>query len=345
MVSVEFHENQSRNASCAMTNRRSEQILFLSRQEVESLLTMREVFDAVENVFKIIARGKDVQSEKAAIEYSHGTARLTASLGYIDGRVAGTKWHGMSQSNAAAGLPRLTALIVVNDPQTTSPIAVMDGTSITALRTGALAAIGAKYLAQDDSRTIAIIGCGIQGRSHLAAIKELFSIEDVRAYDASPKSAMAFANEMKAKLQIAIEVKDDPKSAVENAEIIAMTTSAQAPVVLENWISKGAYVAATSLFKDLDPTLSRKADKWVVGHMKADKRIISDMKRLLAIELSESDIYADLTEIISGHKPARERREERIVFTHIGMGALDLAVASIAFNKAVHKNVGTHLNL
>jgi ornithine cyclodeaminase/alanine dehydrogenase-like protein (mu-crystallin family) len=235
--------------------------------------------------------------------------------------------------------------VTLNDPETGIPFAVLDATSITALRTAGHAAVGAKYLARVHSRRIAIIGCGAEGSTHLRVMNELFDLEYAIAYDVRTKSLSQFVSSM-AKNGIKVKAAKNAREAVRDVDVICMTTTAPSPVVMEEWIEPGSHVAATGFFFDLDPTFSKKADKWVVGNWERDLMIIrNDPWTGEPTGLSEKDVYADLSEIIVGRKPGRENDRERTVMTHAGMGALDVAVGFEAYKLAKRKGMGVRFKL
>lgn len=325
------------------------EILFLNRTEIESLLTWKDVVETCDNVFKWIGEGEVEQQHIRPYRYAtEATARafcLPHPAHVKPLKIVGNKWGGGSMVNRERGLPFATGEITINDPDTLVPLAIMDGTGITALRTGGHAAIGAKYLARRDSQNIAIIGCGIEGYTHLFALNELFQIKQVKAFDITKEKAHEYAETMGNKLHIDAKVCDSAKEAVKGADIICMCTNAMETVVMEDWIESGCHVAATWGFVDLDQKFSRTADKWVLGNWERDSDWIDVPPFAWMTKLSRDDVYADLSEIATGKKPGREKATERTVMSHMGMGALDVAVAFRAYELALEKGLGITLQL
>ena len=172
-------------------------VLYLSRRDVETIhLPMREVIDALEAMFKEKGAGKVEMPPKPGI-HTRLDAFIHAMPAYIPSlESAGMKWVSGYPANQQKGLPYITGLLILNDPETGIPIAVMDCTWITAKRTGAATGIAARYLARQDSSTVGIVACGVQGRSNLEALRALFPIQRVLAYDTSPAALARYAAEM-----------------------------------------------------------------------------------------------------------------------------------------------------
>lgn len=329
------------------------EVLFLSMSDVESVLTYKEVLDVCDRVFKWIGEGKVKQIHVEPITLGPPDAFLANFMlsypAYIEPLgVAGVKWVCGAQANPQKGLPYILAVITVNDSETGIPIAIMDGTSITAMRTAGHAGVGAKYLARKDSSVIAIIGCGVEGRSHLRIMNELFKIKEVRIFDIKKDAMDKFIKEMGSELKLNIRSFDTAKEAVKGTDVICMVTTATEPVVLDEWIEAGCHVAGTWAF-DLDPKFSKTADKWVLGNWERDLPSLTDPAKAYVKEwakiVSKKNVYADLSEIATGKKPGRESERERTVMTHLGMGALDVATAYAAYEVAKEKGIGTKIRL
>jgi ornithine cyclodeaminase/alanine dehydrogenase-like protein (mu-crystallin family) len=324
-------------------------ILFLNRKEIESVLTWKDIVETCDAVFQWIGEGKVEQHHIRPLRYATEATQRAFALpfpAYVKPlKVIGNKWGGGSMINRKRGLPFATGEITINDPDTLMPLAIMDGTGITALRTGGHAAIGAKYLARKDSENIAIIGCGMEGETHLFSLNELFKIKRVKAFDIQPERAREYTETMGKRLNIGTKICDTAKEAVKGADIICMCTNAMETVVMEDWIESGSHVAATWGFVDLDQKFSKTSDKWVLGNWERDLDWIEVPPFAWMSKLSREDVYADLSEIATGKKPGREKATERTVMSHMGMGALDVAVAFRAYKLALEKGLGITLQL
>jgi ornithine cyclodeaminase/alanine dehydrogenase-like protein (mu-crystallin family) len=320
------------------------EILLLSRDDVNSLVTTDEVLRAVEEAFKLHFEGRSVQPEKTTICYGDGGRyRLNSLPCYVEGKGGGVKWIANNSDNRNRGLPTIAALIVLNDDTTSMPICLMEGSRITALRTAGHAGVAAKYLANNGSDTMGIVGCGVEGRAHLEVISSIFRIREVKVYDLYEHLAEKCAAEIRDKWKLNVLVVDSAKEAAKEADIVCTTTTSSRPVLMADDISKGTFVAGTALFRDLDARLIKKVDKWVLGDRRSDLPKLRETQNL--IELSEDDVYAELGEIITGLKLGREKEEEKILFSHAGMGILDIMTGLLVYNKAIDRGVGLKINL
>lgn len=231
------------------------------------------------------------------------------------------------------------------------PLAVFDATSVTNLRTGGHAGVGAKYMARPDSSVVAILGCGNGGRSHLRVMAEVFEIEQVLAYSPRPESRSSFVREMGDLLGLNVHEASSVKDAVRNADVICVTTTAAEPILFPEWVKPGAHVCAATGFQDVDVRCVAAFDKFAVGWYGRDLEWIEGeetgrMGGLAPGEVGREDIYADLaTEIIPGAKPGRDGAEERTIMSHLGMPALDTATAHLLLTEAQRAGVGTVLRL
>jgi ornithine cyclodeaminase/alanine dehydrogenase-like protein (mu-crystallin family) len=253
----------------------------------------------------------------------------------------GIKWITRYEKQMP-GIPLVWgSIMVLNHADNGQPFAIMEAASITNIRTAGNSAVAAKYLAKKDSRTIAMIGCGAEGRTHLAAFSELFPLEVVKVYDIRPEAMNKYKEEMTKLFKVQIIPTASAREAVDGVDIICMATTSWEPVVLEPWVPPGCFIAAIMGFYDLDPSLSKKSDKWVMGYQPADERRF----RMAGLEVDLSYIYANMGQITTGAKPGRENDQERIVCTHGGVGINDVAVALVAYNKAVEQGVGTKIRL
>lgn len=324
-------------------------MLVLNRNEIDGLLTWPEIISTCEKVFSWIDSGEIVQKHMSPMYYSlqsgHEAFALPFPACVKPLNVVGNKWGGGSRRNREKGLPSFIANISLNDAETSMPLALMDGTSITSMRTGGHAAVGAKYLARPDSETVAVVGCGAEGGSFLSALNELLDLKKVNAVAQHLESAQRYATLYGEKLGLDIEPFDTPREAIHGADIICMCTSAMKPLISEEWITPGTHVAATRAFLDYDPRFSQTADKWVLGYRETDSMWLERPPFSNIENLSTDFVFADLVEIIAGRMPGRENDEERTIMTHMGMGALDVAVAFEAYRRAADQGIGQSIEL
>jgi ornithine cyclodeaminase/alanine dehydrogenase-like protein (mu-crystallin family) len=327
----------------------SVETLVLNKAEVESLITQKDVLDAVELAYKTDGEGQLVQPPKEAMWMDDNKLNFMIAMpAYLKtANIAGAKW-GSLYWDQQPGVPACGAVIILNDPKTGMPYAIMDGLEITNRRTaGGHAVIAAKYLAKKDSRVLAIIGCGTEARVGLPGFADMFSLEVAKVYDIHPKAMTSFKEEMAENVPVKVHPAPSIREAVDGADIILMVTSAQEPIVFEPWVPQGCLVVGLYAFFDVDPELSKKADKWVIGSRISDGHRIVERTQFgkKTIKLSWDDVYADMGEIVTGKKPGRENPKERIIYTHLGMGAHDVALAKIVYDKAKKKGLGKMIRL
>lgn len=332
------------------------EILFLSQADIERVLSPKACLQRCIETFEWVGSGQVEQSSPFSFwvsppEAEFGTGFIQSYPAYVKPlKVAGIKWLGGYAKNRERGLPLLSAVDIINDVETSLPLAILDGGFITGMRTGGHSAVGAKYLARQDSRILAIIGCGVQARFHLLHMAEVFDFREVRIFDAVPAAAVGLRSTMSKEVDTEIVVNDSVEEAAAGADIICLLTSARQTVLREEWVQAGSCVCAINGYLDLDPNCAIKFDKWVLGYYGRDLEWIDGSEvgknSPETVPYTHKDVYADLaTEIINGKKPGRVNPHERIVFTHHGMPALDVAVAALAYDEAKKAGVGQYLYL
>jgi len=321
--------------------------LLLSQKNLTELLNMKDTISTVENVFKAHGEGKVVMPPKLTLDlgesgnwpgYNAFMNAMPAYIGTVD--IAGLKWAGGFWENPKRGLSSIMAIIVLIDPKTGVPLVVMEGSYITALRTGAATAVGAKYLAKRNSSVVGMIGAGTQAEYNLEALNELFNIEEVRVSSRSKESALRYANKMHKKLGLNLKQMDTAREAVKGADIVVTATTSKQPILKQEWIQPGTFIAAIGSYQEVDDDVAKKADKIVVDNLEQVKhrgslRIMFDKGILTA-----DDTYAELGEIVAGKKRGRETDREVILLVPIGMGSEDVAVAYLAYKRAKEKKMG-----
>lgn len=320
--------------------------LYLSKADVEKVgLTTKEIVEALEKMFILKGQGKTEMPPKPGI-HTRKDAFLHAMPAYIpDINAAGMKWVGGYPENYKKGLPYITGLMIMNDPETGIPLAVMDCEWITAKRTGAATAVSAKYLARPDSSTIGIIGCGVQGESNLEALMVVQKhIKTVIAYDIFPHKTAGYVKKMK-KLFPQLEFVEaaSPREAVIDSDIIVTCgpiIKNPNQVIEASWFKEGAFASPV----DFD-------SYWKPEAMKLSNKFCTDDKQQLLYYKSEGyfkdipEIYADIGEIAAGIKAGRENDKERIISANLGLALDDVATGIILYERARQKNIGIELPL
>jgi ornithine cyclodeaminase/alanine dehydrogenase len=317
-------------------------LLYLSKKDVKSLdLPMSEIIQALEIMFKEKGEGRVEMPPKPGV-HPKPDAFIHAMPAYFPAfKTIGMKWVSGFPENVKKGLPYISGLLILNDPETGMPLSIMDCTWITAKRTGAATAVAAKYLARKDSSIVGIVACGVQGRSNLEALSNIFHIDKVKAYDILPEVAKAYAEEMGRKLGLDINPVTEAFSAVQGADIVVTSgpiLKNPTPVIEAGWLSEGAFACPV----DFDSYWKGEALHSV------DKLATDDIKQIryyreIGYFKNTPDPYADLGEIVTGKKPGRKQDEERIICLNLGLALADIATASLIYEKAKKQGIGTKL--
>lgn len=303
--------------------------LLLTGSNIRELLNMADTIAAVEGAFKAWTRGEGKMPPKAYLTLKQGDFRaMPAALP----EAAAVKWVNVHPKNPSRGLPTVMAIIIYNDPATGYPLAVMDATDITAYRTGAAAAIAARYLARPDSQTLGIVGAGRQSYTQLMAHAELFKLSLIRVYDPFPAAVEQFIKHFSG-----YPVKASSLAETAASDILCTVTPSREPVVKKEWIVPGTHINAIGADakgkEELEPSILKEAMVVVDDLTQASSSgeiNVPISKRLFSVK----DIYATLGEIIIGKKPGRKDNKTITVFDSTGVGIEDVAVAKLVYDKA-----------
>jgi len=324
------------------------ELLYLSRGDIENLgITMKEVLAVVHDGFRLKGLGKTEMPPKPGIHPRTDTF-IHAMPAYLkELEVAGMKWVSGYPSNMEKGLPYITGLLILNDPGTGIPIAVMDCAWITSMRTGASVGISAKYLARQGSTVAAIMGCGVQARTSLRAlVQTLPELCKIRCYDLYPEATGRFIDEMSVAFpQLNMIGCSTPDEMMEGADIVVTAipiVTDPKPPLHAGMLKKGGL--AVSLDYD---------SAWTSSAMKECGKFVSDdVDQLLSTKEEgvyfsgiPDNIYADLGEIAARLKPGRQDDVERIFSMNMGIAIDDMVTAKIVYERALENKKGTRLPL
>jgi ornithine cyclodeaminase/alanine dehydrogenase len=320
------------------------ELLYLSRADVEQVdLSMSAILGALEAMFRDKGEGRVEMPPKPGI-HPRPDAFIHAMPAYIPSSgSAGMKWVAGFPENQKRGLPYISGLLILNDPDTGLPIAVMDCTWITAKRTGAATAVAAKYLARPESSSVGIVACGVQGRSNLEALAEVFELERVYAYDLRREVAEHFATEMGAKLDLDVRVVDSPRAAVEGLDLVVTSgpiLKHPEPRIAAGWLAPGAFASAVDFDSYFQGAAFREADRLVTDDVPQ-----MEYYRSLGYFRETPRADSELAEIVCGKKPGRARADERTIAINLGIALDDMATAIHVYRRARDMGVGTVLPL
>ncbi len=333
------------------------EVLWLSQEEVIAAggLDMAAAVADLEEVFRLHGLGEYVLPEKIVLDWQEAPPgelhnHINIMPGYLGGRfdVVGLKDIASFPRNPYHhDLPRASALLVLHDTETGLPQTVMDGSLISAMRTGAASGVGARYLAREDVTRVGLIGAGVQCRTQLMAVKVVRpGIREGLIFDIRRERAEAFVEEMNALLDVKLRVADSAEAVVRQAEVLITATTTTSPIVKHGWLAPGAFYAHVSGYEAEYDVLNR-TDKVVVDDWNTVKHRMYSTVALMWRDdaFADEDLYAELGEIVVGHKPGRENDQEIIVFSPIGMGLHDLAVAQRIYQNALSEGLGQTVTL
>ena len=332
-------------------------MLYLSQEDVIRCggMAMEQAIQDLEEVFRLYDQGDYILPGKIVMKSSEPNAeeisgRINAMPGYVGGRfyMAGIKWIGSAPKNPFRyGLPRGSAVIVLNDPETKLPIAIMDGTLISAVRTGAVTGVCAKYMAPSHTKVVGLFGAGPQSKTQLMAIQaSIPSIERAYVYDLSQERKEKFAAEMSEKLHMDVQAADDRLSVIEQGDILVTATTATEPIIHGAEIKKGVYVAHLG-DNEVDEDLILRADKVVIDDWETDKHRMGDTMAYMYRDgkIDDSRIDASVSDLVMGRKRGRDDDSQLTYSCNVGLGLYDVAIAARVYRYAKEHGVGQKLRL
>lgn len=321
------------------------EVLYLSRADIEKLsISMEEITNAVEDAFREKARGNVEMPPKPGI-HPQEDAFIHAMPAYLPKmKSAGVKWVSGFPQNPERGLPYISGLLILNDVETGFPISVMDCTWITAKRTGAATAVAAKYLAREDSEILGILSCGVQGRSNLEALLLACKrLEKVKAYDINAENLRRYVEEMTTKFDVEIVPVKSPRKAVENCDVVVTAgpiLKHPKPSIEASWFKDGGFACSLDFDSYWKPEAMHSMHKFYTDDVDQLKYY-----RQQGYFADIPEVCAELSDIVSGKKPIREHPKERIMSMHLGLAIEDMATATLIYEKAKRKRMGTKLPL
>jgi ornithine cyclodeaminase/thiomorpholine-carboxylate dehydrogenase len=260
--------------------------------------------------------------------------------GYGPGLGLGVKLVSVFPHNDAAGLPSHQALIALFDPATGSPLAVMDGTRITAIRTAGAAAVSARHLARKDSRVLAIIGAGVQGHAHLEIFPRVRDFQEIRIASRTPESAVRLAA-----LHPQARPVDSYEDAVRDADVIAMCTHSSTPVVKRDWVAPGTHVSSVGYAAphgELDRELAEAANLFVESRAAAFSPPPAGCMELAGMDPEKA---SEMGEVLLGKRPGRRSSDEITVYKSMGHAVEDLAASNLVYKEALARGAGSSVDL
>jgi len=324
-------------------------VLLLSTNDLRKLLDMNDVLTAVETAFRLRGLGRVQMPPKMYLFFEKYNGDLRCMPSYIeDISVSAVKIVNVHPDNPKKhNMRTVMATLVLIDPETGAPIAVMDGSHITDMRTGAASGVASKYLARKDARKLGIIGAGTQARTQFLAILNTFTrLDEVRIFDILSSASKDLCEEIKKnfpKRVQTVKAVDDPKDAVSGMDIVCTCTPSRKPIVKDAWVSKGQHfncIGADAPGKqELEGAILKRAkvviDDWEQASHSGEINVPISQGLI-----SQKDIYANIGDIVAGKVPGRTSHEEITVFCSTGLAIQDAVTAKLAYDAAMKKKVG-----
>ena len=294
----------------------------LDEAAVDRLLRMEEVIPAMERALADFSSGKVVQPVRTMLPVAEHKGFLGLMPAYT-GTALGTKLVAFYPHNT--DVPTHHATILLFKPETGEPLITMDGRLITEVRTAAVSAVATEFLARPDASVLAIIGSGVQARSHLEALRLVRDFREVRVW--SPRRAAAFAEEHGVRAAAAAE------EAVRGADVVVTATTSPTPVLSGEWLSPGVHINAVGAprpdWRELDDEVLRRSRVYVDSREAAQKES-GDV-------IAAGEISAEIGEVTAGTKPGRRSAEEITLFKSLGLAVEDVATAELVYRKALEE--------
>jgi len=332
-------------------------MLLVSEREVEELLDLDDLIDALAGAMADLSSGRASVPNRIAARVDEREGLLAAMPGYAPSAGAlASKLVTLFPHNAESGLPAHQAVIAVFDPDNGTPTALLDGTAITAIRTGAGSALATRLLARDDAETIAILGTGVQARSHARAVTRVRPLGELRVCGRDGAKADAMAKELAGELDLEVRAAGSWEEACDGADIICATTHAIEPVVKREWLAPGVHVTSVGYNprgREVDDATiadavvvveSREAALAAVPPGSNDPRS-NDLVQPIEQGLIDADHVAEIGELVDGIKPGRTSSEQITLYKSVGVAVQDGTAAALVLRAARERRAGREVEL
>jgi len=326
---------------------------FFSQEDLlaAGCLDIRMSLEAAEDSIRAFQDGEVLFPEKIVQIFNDETQERINCLPatFKNQKICGVKWVSVFPPNPTKyGIQNLSAVIILSEIEKGFPIAFMEGTLCSNVRVGTMGAVAAKYLARQDSESIGFIGAGEQAKMHLISMKTVIpSLKECRVGAKLSSEEEQFVSEMSAILPDMkfVTANSDLKTAVDGADIIVTATSAQAPLLKAEWMKPGAFYSHVGGWED-EYEVAKQCDKIVCDDWETVKHRTQTLSRMYKDgELTDDDLYANLSELVTGAKPGRESESEKIYFNAVGLAYVDVAIAIAMYHRAARAGLGQDLQI
>ena len=325
---------------------RNRKTLILGRTDMMGLFTPADYVACVEQAYRMHGEGRYYMDPKGHIVLDKYPGEWEAMPSYIEEpEAAACKWVSIRERNREKyDLPTVFSILIYTHPETGFPLAICDGSYHTVMRTGAAAAVSAKWLARKDSKRLAIVGAGHMAEGTLATCNEIFAWDDVRVWSRTAATLEAFMASQQPKFpDLTIRPSTDLEAVVRGADVVVTVTPARGPIVKDAWIAAGTHIAAVGADKggdqELDPKILQRARIFVddIRQCRTDGEINVPLAQGL---IEESDIVGEIGEVIVGRKPGRLADSDVTLFDSTGIALQDSATVPLEYERARAAGVG-----
>ena len=322
----------------------------LTEDHVKALLPMAGLIPAMESAVAHFSAGDVLQPVRTVLTVGPTRAYYGLMPAYIEQPPRlGAKLVTVFNENHTRGLPSHLATIILLDPETGALLAIMDGRYITEARTAAVSAVSARHLSRATASTLAIIGSGVQARSHLEAYAEVRPLAHVRIWSPRAASRERFVEEMSGHMAARVEARASAEDAVSGADLIVLATSSPTPVIEDGWVSPGAHVVSVGACRpdqrEMPPALVARGRLFVDSRAAALVESGDVVQGIAEGRFQAAHVAGELGELVLGRTAGRTSDDQITIFKSLGMAVEDVVSADLVFRMAVESGAGVELTL
>ncbi len=328
----------------------SQHFRLLTEQHVHSLLPMPDLISAMESALAKFSAGEVLQPVRSVLTVGPTKAYFGLMPAYVPAPASlGAKLVTVFGENHKRDLPSHLATILLLDPETGALQALIDGRYITEARTAAVSAVSTRFLAKPGASTLAIIGSGVQARSHLEAFQLVRQLKEARIWSPKARSREQFVADMSGKVPVPVVAAESAEAAVRGADLIVLVTASPTPVIEDAWVSKGAHVVCVGACRpnqqEMPPALVARSRLYVDSKAAAIVESGDVVMNIAAGLFDESHIRGEIGELVLGRIEGRHSVDDITVFKSLGMAVEDVVAADLVFRRATESGAGTELTL
>ena len=322
----------------------------LNEQQVHSLLPMGDLISAMESALARFSAKEVLQPVRTVLTVGPTKAYFGVMPAYIPAPASlGAKLVTVFGENPARQLPSHLATILLLDPETGALVAIMDGRYITEARTAAVSAVSARFLARLDASVMAIIGSGVQAKSHLEAFQQVRTLSEIRVWSPREGSREKFVGEMAGHIPVPVRATQTAEEAVRNADLVVLATSSPTPVIEDGWVESGAHVVSVGACRpsqrEMPPALVARGRYYVDSREAALVESGDVVMGIAEGHFDASHLRGEVGELVLGRVEGRTSDDQITIFKSLGMAVEDVVAADLVFRRAVENGAGTELTL